>query len=82
MYYELAMPTRARKKTSKLDEAEEINSAARRIVAQTTDGKNPWAVALGKLGASKGGKARAEKLSAEKRKEIAQRAAMARWAKK
>lgn len=43
--------------------------------------KNPAAVALGKLGASKGGKARAEKLSEEKRKEIAKKAAEARWKK-
>jgi len=43
--------------------------------------KNPAAVALGKLGASKGGKARAEKLSEEERKEIARRAAEARWKK-
>jgi hypothetical protein len=44
--------------------------------------KNPAAVALGKLGASKGGKARAEKLTPEQRKEIARKAAEARWAKK
>jgi hypothetical protein len=44
--------------------------------------KNPAAVALGRLGASKGGKARAEKLSPERRKEIAKKAAEARWAKK
>jgi hypothetical protein len=43
--------------------------------------KNPAAVALGKLGGFKGGHARAAKLSPEKRKEIAQRAAKARWAK-
>jgi hypothetical protein len=43
--------------------------------------KNPAAVALGKLGGPKGGRARAAKLSPEKRKEIAQRAAQARWAK-
>lgn len=43
--------------------------------------KNPAAVALGKLGASKGGKARAEKLSSKKRKEIAKKAAEARWNK-
>ncbi len=47
-----------------------------------TEEKNPAAVALGKLGASKGGKARAEKLSPERRKEIARKAAKARWAKK
>jgi hypothetical protein len=43
--------------------------------------KNPAAVALGRLGGLKGGKARAEKLSIKKRKEIAQKAAKARWAK-
>lgn len=43
--------------------------------------KNPAAVALGKLGGQKGGRARAAKLSPEERKTIAQRAAKARWAK-
>ena len=38
-------------------------------------GKNPAAVALGRPGGLKGGKARAEKLSAKKRKEIAEKAA-------
>lgn len=46
-----------------------------------TDGKNPAAVALGRLGGLKGGKARAAKLSAKKRKEIAKKAAKARWGK-
>ncbi|MDQ6802332.1 MAG: hypothetical protein M3041_16040 [Acidobacteriota bacterium] len=41
--------------------------------------KNPAAVALGKLGASKGGRARAAKLHAKKRSEIAKQAARARW---
>jgi hypothetical protein len=44
--------------------------------------KNPAAVALGKLGGKKGGLARRDKLSAERRKEIAEQAARARWAKK
>ncbi|HEY0545687.1 MAG TPA: hypothetical protein VGC91_09950 [Pyrinomonadaceae bacterium] len=44
--------------------------------------KNPAAVALGRLGASKGGVARAEKLSPKKRKAIAKKAAEARWSKK
>jgi hypothetical protein len=43
--------------------------------------KNPAAVALGKLGGKKGGPARAKTLTAERRKEIAQKAALARWAK-
>jgi hypothetical protein len=41
--------------------------------------KNPAAVALGKLGGPKGGKARAEKLSARQRSEIARLAARKRW---
>lgn len=44
-------------------------------------GKNPAAVALGKLGGAKGGKARAEALSPAKRKAIAKKAATARWSK-
>ncbi len=47
-----------------------------------TPGKNPAAVALGRLGGLKGGKARAEKLSARKRSEIAKKAAKARWGTK
>jgi hypothetical protein len=42
-------------------------------------GKNPHAVALGRLGGQKGGKARADKLSPAKRKAIAKKAAMTRW---
>ena len=45
------------------------------------EGKNPAAVALGRLGGVKGGNARAAKLSAAKRKAIAKKAAAARWAK-
>jgi hypothetical protein len=43
--------------------------------------KNPIAVAFGKLGASKGGKARAKKLPAHERSRIAKLAAQARWNK-
>jgi hypothetical protein len=44
--------------------------------------KNPHAVALSKLGASKGGEARAAKLTSEQRQAIAKKAALVRWAKK
>jgi len=44
--------------------------------------KNPAAVALDRLGGLKGGNARAESLSAKKRKTIAKEAAQTRWAKK
>ena len=49
--------------------------------AQADDGKNPAAVALGALGASKGGQARAKRLSAKRRREIAKKAAASRWRK-
>jgi hypothetical protein len=45
------------------------------------EGKNPAAVALGRLGGAKGGRARADKLSPAKRKQIAKKAAAARWGK-
>lgn len=45
----------------------------------STPTKNPAAVALGRLGGLKGGKARAAKLSEKKRQEIARKAAKARW---
>lgn len=47
----------------------------------STPEKNPAAVALGRLGGRKGGKARAEKLSPEERSAIAKKAAGARWSK-
>lgn len=50
--------------------------------SQEPDHRNPHAVALSKLGASKGGKARAEKLSKKRRSEIAKKAARARWNRK
>ena len=43
--------------------------------------KNPHAVALGKMGGAKGGKVRAAKLSPERRREIARKAILSRWAK-
>lgn len=45
----------------------------------TPDGKNAAAVALGRRGGLKGGQARAEKLTAEERRNIARLAAVARW---
>lgn len=45
------------------------------------EGKNPAAVALGRLGGKKGGKARAKALTPERRREIARKAAAARWGK-
>ena len=47
----------------------------------TDSGKNPAAVELGRKGGLVGGKARADKLTATQRKEIAQKAAVSRWSK-
>jgi hypothetical protein len=71
----------------------DVNQIAKFIVDQATDetlpetqpeepAKNPAAVALGKLGGLKGGRARAEKLTAKRRSEIAHKAAQTRWSKK
>lgn len=77
------MPKRSRKRKSR-----DINILASEIVEQATgevapkpgnSSKNPAAVALGRLGGLKGGKARASKLTPEQRKEIAKKAAEARW---
>ncbi|MEW5916605.1 MAG: hypothetical protein AB1762_09375 [Gemmatimonadota bacterium] len=60
-----------------------MNQIAARVVAEATGTrpkrKNPAAVALGRRGGLKGGKARAAALSAKERKDIARRAAKARW---
>ena len=64
----------------------DVNVIAVAITEQATDEahivKNPAAVALGRLGGLKGGRARAEKLSDKRRSEIAKKAALARWAHK
>lgn len=67
----------------------DLNTLAKRIVDESTNDerpelaaerhKDPNAVALGRKGGLKGGKARAEKLSRERRVEIARKAAQARW---
>ncbi len=82
------MPKRSSKKPA------DVNELAKSIVDDATSEnqpdtpenttnkgktKNPAAVALGRLGGKKGGPARAKKLSKKKRREIAQKAARARW---
>ena len=64
----------------------DLNQLAKSIVDEAIQGKsstkNANAVALGRLGGLKGGKARAKKLSKERRSEIAKNAAKTRWNKK
>lgn len=76
----MRMPERTSKKQPKKDE--DINLLAKSIVNSVTGvspEKNPAAVALGRLGGLKGGKARAKKLTKERRIEIATKAAQKRW---
>lgn len=55
--------------------------ATGQVEDKVEDTRNPAAVALGRLGGQKGGKARAAKLSSKKRSAIAKKAAAARWQK-
>lgn len=82
------MPKRSSKRKRK--RPADVNRLAKSIVDDATNerpeqqpksegGKNPAAVALGRLGGLKGGKARAMKLSKKRRSEIAKKAAQARW---
>jgi hypothetical protein len=81
------MPDRSKKRPR------DVNQLAYQIMLESTGQdpkyeppaekpKNPAAVALGRLGGLKGGKARAAKLSRRKRSQIAARAAKVRWTKK
>jgi hypothetical protein len=51
-------------------------------IPKTIDGKNPFAVALGRRGGLKGGPARAASLTRAERSESAKKAARARWSNK
>jgi hypothetical protein len=74
------MPKRSRKPA-------DLNALASRIVDEAVgedlpdvdEGKDPAAVALGRKGGEKGGKARASRMTPEERSEAASRAAKARW---
>ena len=78
------MPERSRKRPR------DLNVLAASIVNEATDenpepqpdadaGKDPAAVALGRKGGLKGGKARARKMSSEERSDAARKASQARW---
>lgn len=81
------MPSRARTKRPR-----DTNQLAYQIVQEATgqappelpeppDTRNPAAVALSKLGAAKGGRARAASLSPAQRSSIVRKAVQARWRK-
>ncbi len=79
------MPNRSSKRPR------DVNQLAKLVVDLATgqaepekldEDKDPAAVALGRRGGLKGGKARAEKLSSKRRAEIARKAAATRWSRK
>jgi hypothetical protein len=57
----------------------DVNQTAKMVLRKATEDKNPAAVALGRLGGLRGGKARAAKLTPRRRSMIARKAAKARW---
>ena len=78
------MPDRSRKRPT------DPNELAKQLVDEVAGdvppfdpdaGKDPAAVALGRKGGLKGGKARAAKMTPEERREAAKKAALSRWAK-
>jgi hypothetical protein len=70
------------KRSSKADFAQNaLRVIEQAITEPLAPAKNPAAVALGKLGGLKGGRARAEKLTPNQRKAIARKAARTRWSK-
>jgi hypothetical protein len=78
------MPDRSRKRPR------DPNELAKRLVDEATgdqpkydpdEGKDPAAIALGRRGGLKGGKARAAKLTPKERSEAARKAAQARWSR-
>jgi hypothetical protein len=84
MRYSGGMPNRSSKRPR------DLNSLAKFIadvatgqveLPKTDGGKDPAAVALGRKGGLKGGKARANSLTPKERSSIAQKAAKARWGK-
>ncbi len=80
-------------KRSSTNRPRDLNQLATAIVDVATDeavpepepvddGKDPAAVSLGRRGGLKGGRARADKLTPEQRREIAKKAAAARWGRR
>ena len=83
------MPKRSgkRKAKRKVPGRRDVNQMARSVmerveqIAEEQPGKNPAAVALGRQGGLKGGRARMDSLSPEERRKLALQAARARWGK-
>lgn len=78
----MSMPNRSSKRSTDLNKlAASIVGNAVNETKEPDTGKDPAAVALGRKGGLKGGKARAAKLTKKRRSEIAKKAAQTRWSK-
>jgi hypothetical protein len=78
------MPDRSRKRPRDANQLAKLVSDIATGEAEDAapdEGKNPAAVELGRKGGLKGGKARAEGMTSEQRRQAAKRAANARWHK-
>jgi hypothetical protein len=76
------MPDRSRKRPRDPNELGKLIvdlATGEKIEPDPDEGKDPAAVALGRKGGLKGGKARAERMTPEQRSEAARKAAQARW---
>ena len=76
------MPDRSRKRPRDPNQLAKLVvdiATGEKVDAPEDSGKDPAAVALGRKGGLKGGKARAAKMTAEERKTAARKAAEARW---
>lgn len=77
----MAMPKRSSRTENNNELAKRLTDAVADDAPLPEDIRRLLAAALGRRGGLKGGKARAEKLSAERRQEIARLAAQKRWSK-
>lgn len=77
------MPDRSRKRPTDANELGKLIvdlATGEKAEADLLDeGKDPAAVALGRKGGLKGGRVRADRMTAEQRSEAARKAALARW---
>lgn len=76
------MPDRSRKRPTDVNQLAKLVTdlaTGEAVESDPDEGKDPAAVALGRKGGLKGGKARAAKMTSEQRSEAARKAARARW---
>jgi len=81
------MPDRSRKRPRDANQLAKLvvdiaTGEAEEPEQDSAEGKDPAAVALGRKGGLKGGRARAESMTPEQRREAGRKAAQARWAKR